>query len=131
MAENEAYWKKSPGGKNGHKEQGLPWQGPDIVRPAGDPHRGGLILFLGEAVFFFSLLGVPLLGLPWIFTLPWSLTVYLMARRDLRRMSAGLMDPQGRKPTEEGRGYSLFALALSLVFALFWGLFLLYLSRAR
>jgi hypothetical protein len=54
---------------------------------------------------------------------------WVMARRDLRLMRAGLMDQKGKQRTVRSRDYGRAGVFLSLVSWLFWGL--LYLAVRR
>jgi hypothetical protein len=54
------------------------------------PHRGGLILALG--ILSFVIAGI-LTGIP----------AWVMGSGDLKKMDAGIMDPQGRGLTQAGR----------------------------
>jgi len=65
------------------------------VRRDCEPHRGRLILTLG-IISLVSLAIVPPLGLV-LGIIPW-----ILGRRDIRKMRAGLMDPEGRGQTESG-----------------------------
>ncbi len=65
------------------------------------PHRGAMILTLGIlSLIFCQLLGI----VPWV-----------LASSDLRAMSEGSMDAEGRGLTEAGRICGMIAVALAVV----------------
>src|SRR5262249_23260206 len=82
-----------------------------------EPHRASLIYNLGLVAL---LLGIP--GLCGILCLPMVLSAvisaglgvatWLIATRDLQRMSASLMDPQGLERTRMGKYYAIAGMAL-------------------
>lgn len=88
-----------------------------VRQPAGlgyasslEPHRGSAILVLG------------ILGL--VVFWPVGVIAWLWANEDLRKMDAGIMDPEGRGSTQAGRICGLIATVLALVAV---GLIVLYL----
>jgi hypothetical protein len=104
-----------------------PWERPGAVRRDCAPHRGRLLLAFGVGALFgatlsavLSLVTLLLLG-PALFAPAWLAgvavggTALALARRDLRRMDAGLMDPEGRPATADARSLALGALPLSVV----------------
>lgn len=71
-----------------------PWERPRRqggVRRDCDPHRGTLILVLGILSLVLSCIGLPL-----------GIAAVIMGRRDLKRMDAGEVDPDGRGLTQAG-----------------------------
>jgi hypothetical protein len=105
-----------------------PWERPGAVRRDCAPHRGKLLLALsggamGGAVLSALLLGVVVihpLGLAvcayaWLAGVALGGTALTLARRDLRRMDAGLMDPEGWPATKDARSLALGSLPISAV----------------
>jgi hypothetical protein len=119
-----------------------PWEEPGAVRRDCAPHRGRPLLFLGRAAFACGLVCL-VMTVPCCFTLPgaafayrrplrvsllmtaasslpclfaWVLAVAArkLARRDLARMEAGLMDPAGRGDTEGARAWAAWGWFLAL-----------------
>jgi len=72
---------------------------PATIRTVVEPHRGSMLSVLsitGVVISIFGVSCIPGLG---IVGLPFSLIAYIGARGDLRRMSRGDMDPEGRELT--------------------------------
>jgi hypothetical protein len=103
-----------------------PWELPGAVRRDCEPHRADLLLLLGyvgaaccaaglaTAVFA---CGIPPFATGVLLTctvagIPCGLTGWLLARRDLRLMRAGLMDPAGMSGTERALALSRLAVGL-------------------
>ena len=101
----------------------LPWEQSGDVRRDAEPHRGHLLRLLANfsvacgivsfCTFFPSIVGL-LLGL----------TAFVMARRDLKKMRAGVMDDQGREETENAWGHAFFGVILNFLLMVTLGLFL-------
>ncbi len=70
--------------------------------PGWEPHRGTAILVMGILA---------------LFTIPFVLgpIAWIWANEDLRKMKAGVMDPEGQGSTEAGRICGMIATILSLV----------------
>jgi hypothetical protein len=79
-------------------EERPPWEYRGAVRRDAEPHRGNIVLPLGIVGLIAALLPPPftLLGLVL------SITAWVMAQRDLQRMTMGEMDSRGREPTVTG-----------------------------
>jgi len=96
-----------------------PWEWPGAVRRDCEPHRGPLLLVLGTVSLIFGVLGfwLQFMALP---DAPLGLVVWLLAWRDLRRMRAGRMDPDGETATSYacrfGFGGALASIFVLLVF---------------
>jgi hypothetical protein len=91
-----------------------PWEEPGQWRRDGVPHRGRLLNGLAVAAAVCAVLGWGLcLPAPVGFGL--GVLVWLMARRDLRLMEAGLMDPAGRELTETARRVGISYACLGLI----------------
>jgi hypothetical protein len=104
-----------------------PWERPGAVRRDCDPPRGRLLLVLGSVsvvLGYIALAG----GVTGLAGLPLGLAAWVLARGDLARMSDGLVDPDGRGPTEQARRLGLVGVILSLFFlvcyGILWGLVL-------
>jgi hypothetical protein len=95
-----------------------PWEEPGRWRRDGLPHRGGLLAGLGELAAVSAIFGWGLCA-PGLVGLGLGLLVWLLARRDLRLMALGVMDPEGRELTrraaEMGFVSAVFGLIPSLV----------------
>jgi hypothetical protein len=102
-------------------EDDRPWEQPGAFRLDCEPHRGGLIRGLGLWAQVTCVAG---LCLPWLLpiSLGLGLTAWLLARRDLLEMDAGLRDSAGRTATREGRKGGLDAAAVAVLLAALWAL---------
>ncbi len=77
------------------------------------PHRATLILVLG-------IVSLVCCG-------PLGIAAWIMGNGDLKEMSAGTMDPEGRQQTNAGRICGMIAtilMALGLLFGIVWFVFL-------
>lgn len=92
----------------------------DRFRRDYEPHRGALILGLGNFSMIVSGLSLCTLGLGAIISVPVGLAAWLMANRDLERMGDGRMDPRGRSQTKTGRTGAVTGVILGLLFAAFY-----------
>jgi len=104
----------------GDPDDDRPWERHGALRRDCEPHRAGQVLRLGNVGLAFG--SVCLAGcllvccspfptlvivLPCsLVGLPCGLTAWVMARRDLRLMTAGMMDPAGLRRTEKARSVS-------------------------
>jgi hypothetical protein len=91
--------------------------GPWMLRRDGEPHRGPLIANLGNLSLIVGCLSLCLVGLGALVSVPVGVTAWLMANRDLELMRTGLMDPQGRRQTENGRTCAILGVVIGLCFA--------------
>jgi hypothetical protein len=104
-----------------------PWERPGAVRRDCAPHRGRLLLALSMGALCGAMLsamlslmallplGPALFGPACLAGVALGGTALALARRDLRRMGAGLMDPEGRPATDDARTLAVGALALSVL----------------
>jgi hypothetical protein len=113
-----------------------PWEQPGAVRRDREPHRSGLLLVLAVQAGVFGVLSVywlfvdygraqapgpgALLGILFTFVLALfgmslGLWVWVTAKRDLTRMRAGLMDPEGLRWAESARKWAVVGWGLSMV----------------
>jgi hypothetical protein len=109
-----------------------PWEGPGSDRRDFEPHRGKLLITLGQTARGLGFLSFCLL-LPALLGLPLGLLVWGLARHDLIKMERGAMDPNGVVETEWARAYAAQAILLCLFpFLLSCGLaFVLFSHLAR
>jgi hypothetical protein len=105
-----------------------PWEQPGAVRRDVAPHRGHWLRALGVTAVVCGLLSV-CLGLPALVALPLGGILWVVARRDLARMDAGLLDPAGRGETEQARDQAVLGLMIGVPGAMIWLLLLAALSR--
>jgi hypothetical protein len=77
----------------------------------GEPPRGTAILVMGVLSLF-------------VLPLPLGLIAWLWANEDLKKMDAGVMDPEGRGSTQAGKVFGMISVILA---AAALGLALLYL----
>ena len=91
-----------------------PWERPGAVRRDCEPHRGPLLLWLGGAGWVCGLTSLGLVA-PAFLGLALGLTTQVLARRDLAKMEAGLMDPEGAGLVRKASGYGAVGALLSLV----------------
>lgn len=89
-----------------------PWERPGRVRRDCEPHRAELLRQLGTAAIVCGFLTV-ILAVPALIGLPLGIAVSVMANRDLAKMRAGEMDPQGEADTERARQIACFSLLVS------------------
>jgi hypothetical protein len=99
----------------------------DLVRRDYEPHRGTLIVSLGNLSLIAGGLSLCLFGAGAIISIPIGILVWVMANRDLESMRAGRMDPAGKRQTETGRAGAIAGIILGLIFAAFYAL--VYLAR--
>jgi hypothetical protein len=96
------------------EEQGDGYTRRAPVRHDAEPHRGGVIQALGIVSL--------VTGVIWVLFpigLPLGIAAWVMGHRDLRKMEAGTMDPNGRKRTRDGRLCGIVGTVLNCVFAVF------------
>jgi hypothetical protein len=91
-----------------------PWERPGAFRLDCEPHRGGLLCWLGLGSYLLGFLSLFLL-LPSLGGLPLGVAVWRTARRDLARMGAGLMDARGQADTEKAKSHATIGVELNLV----------------
>jgi len=105
-------------------DEGLPRKRRRRMRLDCEPHRGDLVRLLGTASL---VLGVVALcgGVTGLVGLPMGIAAWKMARDDLAKMRAGLMDRRGEKKTRRGGDNAVFGILLSLLFVAIYALFVL------
>jgi hypothetical protein len=90
-----------------------PWEWPGAVRRDVMPHRGNWLRALGTAAAVCGFLSL-CTGLTALAAVPLAIAAYELARHDLARMHAGLMDPAGREDAEAARAWAVLGLLFSL-----------------
>jgi hypothetical protein len=106
----------APGPPDGVTARPLPpWELPGAFRCDCEPHRAFILRLWGRVALMAGFLSI-FLYLPALAALPAGAAVYVLARQDLARMRAGLMDPQGENATWAAMGEAAGAVLLSL-----WG----------
>jgi hypothetical protein len=81
-----------------------------------------LILSLGNLSMIVGGLSLCSFGFGAVLSVPVGIAAWLMANRDLERMSDGLMDPLGRSQTQTGRTGAIAGVILGLIFGSFYAL---------
>jgi hypothetical protein len=94
----------------------------DFIRRDYEPHRGALILSLGNISMIVGGLSLCMFGLGAVISVPLGILAWLMANRDLEDMREGRMDPRGKSQTETGRTGGIAGVILGLIFAAFYAL---------
>src|SRR5690348_729146 len=77
-----------------------PWERPGAVRRDCAPHRGPLLRGLGVLALWLCALTVCWVGLVGV---PLAAAVWAIAGHDLHAMTAGRMDPDGKRDTMQAR----------------------------
>ncbi len=75
-------------------EDDRPWERRRAVRRDCEPHRGGVVLALG--IVSIVLAGLPIVGIAL------GIAAWVMGQRDLRKIRARTMDPEGSGTTQAG-----------------------------
>ncbi len=92
----------------------------DEIRRDCEPHRGPLLVGLGNFSMIVGGLTLCTFGIGALVSVPVGVLVWLMANRDLEHMRDGRMDPRGKAQTETGRSGAIAGLLLGLIFAAFY-----------
>ncbi len=83
-------------------EEERPWEKPGQVRRDCEPHRSPLLLLIAKAALVCSLLSICLF-IPAFIGFPLAIFAYTLAKRDLRCMENGTMDPAGARQAGRAR----------------------------
>src|SRR5262245_38433775 len=96
-----------------------PWEAEGNVRRDCEPHRGNwLNLFATLALLLGAVAGACIyFG---VVSVPFGIVVWRLASRDLAKMRAGRMDPNGEKQTRDARNCARVAVFIPLVGLLIW-----------
>jgi hypothetical protein len=88
-------------GEDVGEEEERPWERRQRrpVRRDCEPHRGQLVLILGIV----SLVALACGGFGAVVGLPCAIIAWILGTKDLARMEAGTMDPEGQGITQAGR----------------------------
>jgi hypothetical protein len=101
----------------------LAWQrSVDFFRRDYEPHRGAVIVTLGNLSMIVGGLSLCSFGFGAIVSVPIGILALSMANRDLERMRDGRMDPRGKSRTETGRTGAVTGIILGLIFGSFYAL---------
>jgi hypothetical protein len=92
-----------------------PWDRPGAVRRDVRPHRGHILQGLAIASLIVGGIGLCLYPLGLFAGLPLGLTAWLLARRDLADMEAGLMDLSGKDAAQSARRLALAGIVVAPV----------------
>ena len=103
-----------------------PWERPGYFRLDCEPHRGKPLWWLASAGFLLGLFALfPVCGLILgLLGIPCNLCIRYLAKANLARMQAGLMDPAGKAVTSSAENLSTLGLAFSIgsvVGTVLWG----------
>ena len=96
-----------------------PWEAPGAFRRDCAPHRAHLIKLLGTLSMSCGI-GSLCFGITAVGGLILGIIAYCLGKSDLRKMSAGLMDPRGQSDTLFGQDCGLSGVMLSGFFGLIW-----------
>ena len=91
-----------------------PWEQPWATRRDCEPHRGELVRLLGFASLVLGALTLCTCVTAFL-ALPMGTAAWVMARKDLAMMRAGLMDPRGEWDTRQGGDWGRLGVILSLL----------------
>jgi Na+/proline symporter len=94
----------------------------DSLRRDYEPHRGSLILSLGNISMIVGGLALCSLGFGAVLSVPIGILAWVMANHDLERIRDGRMDPRGKARTQTGRTGAIAGILLGLIFAAFYAL---------
>ena len=105
------------------EDEGARWRRrqAEFVRRDYEPHRGSLIISLGNVSMILGGLSLCMLGFGAAVSIPVGVLAWLMANRDLELMRQGRMDPRGKAQTETGRTGAIAGIILGMIFAAFYG----------
>jgi hypothetical protein len=98
------------------------WRTRQLVRRDYEPHRGPLIVSLGNVSMIVGGLSLCMFGFGALISIPLGALAWLMANRDLEHMREGRMDPRGKAQTETGRAGGIAGIIFGLIFAAFYAL---------
>jgi hypothetical protein len=85
-----------------------PWQDPGAVRRDVEPHRSNVLRLLATVALVLGLSSFCLVVTGWV-AVPLAWAVEGLAQRDLEKMKAGRMDPNGREDAERAHALAEYA----------------------
>jgi hypothetical protein len=91
-----------------------PWEEPGNFRLDCEPHRAHFLLFMGNVSMAMGILALCTF-LPTLINCIIAFAVGVMARNDLAKMSAGLMDPMGENLTMMATRRAVIGVALGML----------------
>jgi hypothetical protein len=109
------------------EREARPWEQPGQVRQDALPHRAGLLGTLATASWLCGVSSICLL-FPALVGLPLGVVTWLLARRELQDIEAGLVDPRGRERTAEAKRWAIGGTLLCLAVPVVDGLLLVWLN---
>ena len=89
-----------------------PWERPGAVRRDCMPHRADQLWVVAVTSLVLGLLACGLAA-PAALGVPLALLASTLARRDLKKMNEGVMDPSGYRLTREAEVYAVFGAFLN------------------
>jgi hypothetical protein len=95
----------------------LQTRSPRLFRRDSAPHRGRLLLALGNTCLLLGGLSVCLCGLGAVVSVPLGIITWLLANHDLAQMRTGALDAFDREETETGRTGAILGIVLGVIFA--------------
>jgi hypothetical protein len=107
-----------------------PWEERGAVRRDCAPHRGNVLRLLGGVALACGGLSW-CLAVPALIGLPLGVAVWVVVQRDLDRMKAGAMDPQGRALTLQAMDWGIAGAVLSFMALFVFGLAVLFVWHTR
>jgi hypothetical protein len=96
-----------------------PWEQPGCVRRDCEPDRGHFLQFLAIVSMIFAAFSICSF-VPALVAVPLGIVAMRMASRDLERMKAGLLDPNGFQLTERAERNAGLSLVVSMSAFLIW-----------
>jgi hypothetical protein len=108
-----------------------PWEGDGPLRFDFEPHRGRLLLTLAVLGLWMGVATLFVGGACGPLGLPLSITTWLLARRDLRRIRAGSVDPTGEQELADAREGAFGGIMLNGLGFGFWSVLALLVFRAQ
>jgi hypothetical protein len=111
-------------GHSDDEDEELPWRRRRAMRLDCEPHRGQLVRLLGTTSLVLGVLSF-CGGVTGLVGLPMGVVAWKMARDDLAKMQAGLMDRRGERKTRRGGDNAVFGVLLSLLFVAVYALLVL------
>ena len=96
-----------------------PWEELGNVRRDLPSHRGHDLQVWGNVARWCGLLSL-IMCLPGLIAFPLGLVIHSMGERDIRRMHAGTMDPQGRLQTLKACSAAVQGVACAIAAVVIW-----------